>query len=90
MLDHGEGVEALARESDNRGRRGGQPAASDALIAALAAVKDTKQIPCRELHGQRVSATHCPRTFQRRSPFGAIHEQFRPYASKPAPSHSAS
>jgi len=54
VFDYDHELEALARNSDNRGRRGGQFTASKAPMTKLAAIKDARQVPCRELHG-------CPR-----------------------------
>lgn len=44
-------VERLAPGRDNRRKRGGLLVASDALVAALAVVRDARQVPFRELHG---------------------------------------
>jgi len=54
---HGHGMEVPARDGDNRGRRGGQLAASEAPMAGPAAVKDARKVPCQELHGCSRRAT---------------------------------
>jgi len=48
---HGHGLEVIAHNCENRGRRGGQFTAGGALVAELAATRDTRQVPCREPHG---------------------------------------
>jgi len=48
---HGHGLGVIAHNCENMGRRGGQFTAGGALVAELAATRDTRQVPCREPHG---------------------------------------